>query len=221
MWLKASHASHSSSVSLPQLLARHLDHVPSGSVAGTCYICGLPTEVGFREKPSDNFTAWAQCFAGDVICPPCRAMLKDHRLRSRSWLASSTSILFRTSETKEAFFAALVDPPPPPVVAYVTQGGQRQGYLSIVWRVSMSPGQIWVGTDWLTAPVLLTQSWAREVAPLLRSLRNRGLPKSALLENPPPAWWQKAIEGGWEEELRWAGELRGDPRWEVMVVACP
>lgn len=208
-------------LSLSQLLAPHLDGVEAGRDAGTCYVCGLATDAGYRQSPSDNFTAWAQCSAGDVICPLCRALLRDRRFRARSWLATPHSLLVRSSETQEIFFQGLVSPPPPPVAAYVTRGGQRQGYLSIMRRVSHSPGQLWVGVDWAAAPVLITAAWAERAAPLLRSLRARGLSKAALLSGPTGRHWQQAIEEGWEEDLLAISELREDPRWEVLVIACP
>jgi len=184
-------------------------------------VCGLPSEEGFREAPSGNFTAWAQCFAGDVMCPPCRAMLKDRRLRARSWLATPRGLLFRTPEGKEAFFEALLAEEARPAACYVTRGGQRQGYLSIVWRISLTPGSLWVGTDWLDGPVLLSQAWAREVAPLVLALRKRGASKRELLEGAGPWLWERALAEGWDDELRQAERLTGDPRWEVIVVAAP
>lgn len=208
-------------ISLSRLLAPHLE-VEAGGATGTCYVCGETTGEGFAQKPSDNFTLWAYCFAGDVLCPPCRALLRDRRLRSRSWIATPSSLLLRDADTKEQFFQALLSPPSPPLAVYVTRGGQRQGYLPLMWRVTLRDLALWVGTDWTPGPVLLPLDWARQVAPLLLRLRERGLPRQPLMDGQIGAkTWKEAITQGWEDDLRRARELAGDPRWEVMVVACP
>ena len=203
---------------MPDLLAPHVE-VHNGPDAGRCYLCGRDTPRGFREPPSDTFSAWAQCSAGDVLCPHCRAALKAPTRRS-SWLLTAERWRVTSAEDKGWMLRAMLDPPAPPTAWYLTRGRQKQGWLSIIWRVTEGREALWVGVDWQEAAVRLPVAWAREQAPLLRRMRERKVWKAALATGEYHAGhWSRAIQQGWEADLRAALALAKDPRWEVLCEA--
>lgn len=206
-------------LTLAALLAPHVA-APPGPTAGTCYLCGAATPHGYREPPSDNFTAWAACYGGDVLCPVCRALLHDRRFRARSWCATPAGVRFATPEDRGWLWAALLDPPAPPFALYCTRGGQKQGWLSLARYVSHSREQFWVGTDWTDRPVRCARGWLAATAEQVTALRARGVSKATLLSGQPTAaQYARALREGWAAALDAARRWAGDPRWELLVYA--
>jgi len=202
------------------LLCELINLVEPGNDEGHCFICGRETKHGWRETPSSAFTAWAQIYAGDVICEHCRPLLKNRSFRLRSWIATGEAVHFMADENRDWMWEAFIEPPSPPFAWYITVGRQKQGWISIMRYVNESPdgGRYWIGTDFTDKPVLMEITWARQAQPLIAELRSRKLPKTAIKDGAySPSHYRRAIEEGWEELLERAREYAGDPRWEVMV----
>jgi CRISPR type IV-associated protein Csf1 len=180
-------------------------------------MCGDATDEGHRESPSDSFTAWAQLYAGEVVCPACHAMLKAP-LRRTAWLATSAGIRSFTSADRGAMLTALLDPPAPPSAWYVTRGRQKQAWLSLMHRVTQGRELLWIGVDWQEPAIPFVVSWAQEIVPLVSALRGRGVAKAALSQGTfASGTWMKAMRDGWEQDLRSAARWAGHPQWEVLV----
>lgn len=196
-----------------------------GQDAGTCYICGEDTDSGHAGPPSDRFTAWAACTAGAVVCGYCWAMLKDQRFRSRSWVATLEGVNFELSRAD--LRRALVEPPEPPFAVYVTFGGKKQGWLSLMRRVSTSRRWYWIGTDIWDFPVPADVTAVRRFTDLVDELRSRDVPRWLLQADPSVLprnhrlvhlkTIERAAREGWLERLEIARRERGNPLWEVVV----
>jgi hypothetical protein len=201
------------------LIARQIGPVP-GTDSGRCYICGTDTLTGQKRAPSDLFTAWALCGSGTVICPECAACLSARPVRMRSWMVTADAFRPQTSEDKGWLWDALMDPPEPPYAIYLTQGGQKQGWISGVRQVSLSRDTPVILTDWTDRPISLARAYREEAAPLILRLRAHGVSKRALIEGPSStALMVKALKEGWADDLRAAQPYAGDPRWEAMAYA--
>lgn len=192
--------------------------------AGTCYLCGSETDAGWDEQPSSSFTAWASCYAGDVMCPGCYALVKDKSWHHSSWWAwcegDKTQTLALWKDTGAQWFALLADPPPPPFACYITQGRRKHGELNIIRYVSESRTAYWVGTDWLTRPVYMQTDFAREWCSLVVRMRERKVSRVALAGGEyTMKHYETAIKQGWEADLEAARKLARDARWEVLVHA--
>ena len=206
---------------LTALLAQHLTITP-GSTAGTCYICGQQTEAGRAGKPSENFTAWASCVAGSVICPACDACLHERAVRGASWLVTPESFRVMRKEDKAFIWDAILDPPHSDYGIYLTRGRQKQGWIVAARSACRSRHRIVVATDWVDAPVTINASFRDEVAPLLLRLRSHAYPKVALIAGEVDIGWQvKAARDGWADDLSAVRRYAGDPRWEVLAYAVP
>lgn len=187
-----------------------------GNAVGTCYICSLPTEHGQRRAPSAAFTAWASCGSGDVLCPDCAATLNWRDVRMFSWLAAPDGVRFEGRGDRGWLWDVFAAPPDPPYAVYVTKSGQKQGWISGVRQIATAQS-IPVMTDWTDRPVMLRQSDWDAMAPLILSLRERGLSRNALNGAMTPSQWRAAIREGYDGEVRRAHQYIGDPRWEVLV----
>lgn len=192
-----------------------------GTEAGTCYLCGCDTDVGWREVPSDSFTAWASCYGGDVQCPGCHAMLKDKRFRMYTWLATPANLMIADAGNRAWVWRTLCSPPEPPFALYITQGGQKQGWIGLVNYVSESRQSFAVGTDWTDRPVNLRLAWITERAAMLDRLRGHKIPKAVI--SGGVVWSMSHLrrldDDGLLDDYETARALAGDPRWEVMVHA--
>lgn len=105
-------------------------------------------------------------------------------------------------EGKSWIREVLLDPPEPPFALYLTRGGKRQGWLTLIRYVSWSRERYWVGTDWLERPVQLDRCWVHQVAPLAARLRERKVPVASMLSGSfPPHVWKQALRGGWTSPL--------------------
>lgn len=206
----------------PATLGLVLQAREPGSVAGRCYVCGVETQTGWAEAPSDNFTAWSQIYRGSVMCEACRPIFKDRRFRQRSWVASRDGVEFSSKEDPSLIWRALLAPPEPPFAIYVTAGGQKQGWISLGIYPSTSRSRYWVGTDWTDKPVLMDAAWVSAASPLLERMRGRKVAKAALIDGQfSSGTWERAMREGWEGDLTEALERAGDTRWEVCVRAHP
>jgi len=193
-----------------------------GSTPGICYLCGLATEEGYGEKPSGNFTAWAQCYHGTVLCPECYAALKTPALRRSSWIAIPEQIIYLRDidEPRALLRQVFIEPPDRPYAIYLTRGGQKQGWLSLLRYVNQGAQHFWVGVDWRDRPILLSPEYAVWALGLLGQLRPK-ISKAKLWgeEEYGVADYAYASEAGLLDVLECAVKQRGDPRWEVMIYA--
>lgn len=222
-------------ITVSRLIARHAPtegkQPLSGHIAGRCYVCALDTDRGQRRAPSEAFTAWASCVAGDVLCPDCAATLSYRDVRMFSWLvtpdAFRVAIGEKAVETSAAkgktriavdLWDTLASPPEPPFAVYVTKGGQKQGWMSGVRQVATSRERIPVLTDWTDRPILLTRpDWDR-FAPLIVRLRSYGIGRTAAGAGEyTPNQWSKAVQGGYIDDLLESQQYAGDPRYEVIA----
>lgn len=207
---------------VPQLIAPHAPtegkQALTGDVAGRCYICALDTEQGQRRPPSDMFTAWASCAQGDVLCPDCARTLNWRDVRMFSWLATPEGVRFEGRGDRQWLWDVLMDPPDPPFAVYVTQGGQKQGWISGARQVTTSVWSMAILTDWTDRPVILKDEDRLRYGDLILRLRGRKVSRKVLISGEaPPGLWAKAIKEGWGDDLRLALTYAGDPRWDVMV----
>jgi hypothetical protein len=201
-------------------VSRLIGQAMPGRDAGQCRICATATERGWREAPSDSFTAWAQLYVGDVICEYCWALLKDRRFRARSWWAAEGQVRFVEGD-RAWFWTALQRPPSVPFAVYVTAGHQKQGWICGARYVAQSADRYPVMTDWLDRPVWLDRAYLAAHGPLLARLRALGLSRTALLAGPRPALMARALRDGWAGMLDDLERVRHDPRWEVCVHVIP
>jgi hypothetical protein len=183
-------------------------------------LCGN-TCIGHAVKPSENFTAWAQCYHGTVLCPECHAALKTPELRRSSWLLTQERIIYLQQEQPRALLREFLSAPPAvPFAVYLTRGGQKQGWLALMRYVNWSAMSFWVGMDWRDKPALLTTDYVVWSLRALVRLRQR-LSRAKLLGEEEVtvsdyAWLEaNNLLDHWHV----VRQQRGDPRWEVMVYA--
>lgn len=204
-------------MTLPELLRL----AEPGTDAGTCYICGRTTETGWRGGPSDSFTAWAGCYAGEVTCEGCHALLKDARYRRYTWLATPGELRIADAGRRGWVWPTVCDPPEPPFAMYLTTGGQKQGWISLVNYVSESRESYYIGTDWTERPVPMQWAWVADHAEVVTALRALKVPRGVVAGSE--VWsvshLRRVTDAGLREHYDTARRLAGDPRWEVMVYA--
>ena len=199
-------------------LSQMIDRPTFGDASGVCYLCSAETMVGHAKDPSSSFTAWAQCFGGDVICEYCYSMLKDRRFRQRSWMATPGTVRYTTQDDREWLLPALLSPPEPPFAFYVTVSYKKQGWITLLNRVSYSGNHYWCGTDFADAAVAMHVDKIRDWSALLDVLREQKIPKSALVSGMyGPHHYRRAMDTGILPELERARLLAGNPAWEVVV----
>jgi len=200
-------------------VSRLIGQIELGSSAGICAICGLQTEHGHAKAFSDSFTAWASVFGGDLVCEYCITMLRTKAYRMQSWIATPQSVLFLKSTGKRQQLRDWLRAPPlGPFAIYLTQNGQKQGWLRLMRYVSNSPERFWIGCDWRDAPLFVERGkilcWLEDAA----RLRERGASRGALLGEPlSSAIVLKAIKAGWLDELMAVRERASAPEWEIAV----
>lgn len=81
-----------------QLIARHIK-ISLGKEAGTCKMCGVKTEKGFKAKDvikDARFTNFDELknIKSDIVCEYCTACMKDAQLRRSSYIADEEKIIF-------------------------------------------------------------------------------------------------------------------------------
>lgn len=210
-------ADRESRIILTDLIAAHVGAHP-GPDTGRCYVCGRETITGHRRPPSDLFTAWSSCQAGDVLCASCRACISLRPVRMFSWLVTADAFRPQTKDDKGWLWDVLVQPPEPPFAIYVTRGGQKQGWLTLTHAVSQSRQRYCVGTDWTDRPVLMDGVTNARIAPLIVAMRGRKIGKAALLAGDySMKAYERAMTEGWLDDVMAAKGWAGDPRWEVLV----
>jgi len=201
----------------PIILGELLPFRITGDCTGKCIACGRHTARGIPARLPDTFTAAYKLYNGSTLCECCAPLFKERSLRNRSWVASQTE--FRYIQRGE-WLTTLTEPPEPPFAIYLTLGGQKYGYLSLIRRISTSRDRYWLATDWQESPLLIHRAQLAELIPIAQQLRARGVPKTQLLTAQfSPTAVAKAIKEGWEALLGTIEQLGGNPTWEVTVYA--
>ena len=201
----------------PITLGELLPFRTTGDCTGKCIACGRQTARGVPARLPDTFTAAYKLYNGSTLCECCAPLFKERSLRNRSWVASQTE--FRYIQRGE-WLTTLTEPPEPPFAIYLTLGGQKYGYLSLIRRISANRDRFWLATDWHESPLLIHRAQLAELIPIAQQLRTHGVPKTQLLTAQfSPNVVAKAVKEGWDAMLGAIEQLRGNPTWEVVVYA--
>jgi len=179
-----------------------------GDKKGQCVVCGCTTEKGHKIDFSNNFTAWPDLQAGNVICEYCYALVRDQQYRRKSWVVSKEGVKFLK---KDEILDVLLNPPEPPFGIYITKSGKKQGFLKIINRVNYSRKHYFIAFEdnLIYVDVELLKRMV-EVAKTARSLK---FSKTELLQGARTYHWEH------EELCGSIEELKNMPLWEVVVFA--
>lgn len=186
----------------------------TGNIKGICCVCGQKTNEGHKPCFSDNFTGYSYLTHGDCMCPYCYMFFKDQSFRKKSWVATSEGVKFlKRLECKDV----ILNPPEPPFFLYITQTGQRQGWLSAMKLINYNKEKFYISTDWV-GHFLVNMLEVNYIDSLLRILRKEKVSKTALLLGDYNLkLYRKAMEEGWDRLLGEAKNQIKNPLWEVMV----
>lgn len=187
---------------------------PHGTKKGQCCVCGAITDKGFRAEFSNNFTGYSYLTHGDCLCPHCYAFFKDQNFRRKSWIATSHTVSFLTrTECRDV----ILNPPEPPFYLYITQTGQRQGWLSALKHISYSRDNFFIVTDWVGF-FIANRDTAEQMDRLITALREKKVSKTALKTGEYSMHqYRLAIQEGYSLLIEQAKRYVKDPLWEVMV----
>ncbi len=184
-----------------------------GKLSGECVLCGRRTERGHPVEFSDNFTAYNLFREGNCICEHCYTLLRNQEFRRRSFVLSRDGVRFLSRvECREV----LLCPPDPPFFIYITQSGQRQGWLSAMQCVSYSRERFWVSTDFV-GHFLVNLQELRRMDELILELRKVGVSKNSLRSGTLSAVeYRKLFEKNLTHLWDMAREYVKTPSWEVL-----
>jgi len=192
----------------------HVAPALAGTESGVCSVCGLETESGHTRQPSESFNAW-DLVRGGFFCEWCWGMLKHRPIRLHSWVATTDEARFFSGPELPELARVLFDPPVP-CVAYISRSHRKQAWVALGRRVSTDRHRLWIATDW-TGTVMVDGSDPTPLE-LAEALLARGVRRSTLRTGrPTPAECEKALRGGWMQDLQEALARAGDPVWEVWV----
>lgn len=206
-------------MNLSQLLcAANGGVVQKGSIGGICVMCNEETEYGLPMKKvvSSNFTGWNKLFAGDCICPACAYIFSDQTFRKKSWVAWQNGFkTFKNDEAEEILF----NPPEPPFFIYIAKRGQKQSWLTCLYRVAHSRETYFFAHEEYDVPIMFNRTQAgKMVAEVRRALEEYKLNKTELRTGQfKMAAWKKAYQGGYCDWLKRLQQYAGNPLWGVMV----
>jgi CRISPR type IV-associated protein Csf1 len=147
-------------------------------------------------------------------------MLQHKPFRTRSWIATTNGVEYiESGDGRLKLREALLDPPKPPFAIYVTRNHQRQGWLTLMRRVSLSRDRFYVGNDLLDSPAYIVRDRFVQLLGEAEAMLARKVPRSVLLREAEPTVQlvKRALQEGWMEQLQRAMERAGDPAWEVAV----
>jgi len=184
-----------------------------GNLKGECVLCGRHTESGHPVEFSENFTSYNLLREGDCICEHCYTLLKNQEFRRRSFVLSREGVRFLS---REECREVLLSPPDPPFFIYITQSGQRQGWLSAMHCVSYSRERFWVSTDFV-GHFLVNLQELKRMDGLIADLRKAGVSKGALRSGELSAveyrkLFEKNLSHLWNEVRAYVKT----PEWEVL-----
>uniref|UniRef100_A0A7C5SZ05 Uncharacterized protein n=1 Tax=Thermocrinis ruber TaxID=75906 RepID=A0A7C5SZ05_9AQUI len=180
---------------------------------GECVLCGRATERGHPVEFSENFTSYNLLREGNCICEYCYTLVKNQEFRRRSFVLSREGVRFLS---REECREVLLSPPDPPFFIYITQSGQRQGWLSAMHCVSYSKERFWVSTDFV-GHFLASLRELKRMDELISVLRKAGVSKSSLRSGElSMAEYRKLFEKNLSHLWNEVREYVKTPEWEVM-----
>lgn len=185
-----------------------------GQKTGVCCVCGKNTDNGYDIPFSDNFTGYSFLTHGDCACPHCYTFFKTPEFRRYSWVATTDEVRFlKRSEIGNI----ILNPPKPPFFLYITQTGQRQGWLSAFKFISYSEERFFIATDWV-GTIFADINNIRNMYKLIRVLREMKVSKTALRTGEYTMFqYRDAIEKGYDNLIDDTKKHIKDPLWEVMI----
>ncbi len=185
-----------------------------GNIQGICCICGKETGKGHKVPFSDSFTGYSFLIHGDCACPHCWTFFKTRDFRFKSWVANSDGVRFLK---RLDIRVVILFPPEPPFFLYITQSGQRQGWLSALKLINYSRDTFIISTDW-AGHFMADREIAFAMDILIWRLREKKISKTALRTGGYTMKQTRlAIEGGWHDLIETARGYMKTPLWEVMV----
>ena len=205
---------------LNMILSRLINQPMPGADAGRCALCGEHTEHGLARLFSKDFTAYAYIYGGNVVCQYCAGMLLHKPFRTRSWIATTGGVEYiESGDGRLKLREALLHPPEPPFAIYISRNHQRQGWLTLMRRVSLSRDRFYVGNDWLDSPAYIVRDQFVLLLSEAEAMLARKVPRSVLLRESEPSVQlvKRAVQERWMGQLQRAMERAGDPAWEVAV----
>jgi hypothetical protein len=184
-----------------------------GDLEGVCVLCGRHTKSGHTIEFSEKFTSYNLLREGNCICEYCYTLLRNQEFRRRSFVLSREGVRFLSrSECREV----LLSPPDPPFFIYITQSGQRQGWLSAMQCVSYSRERFWVSTDFV-GHFLANLRELRRMDELIFELRKVGVSKNSLRNGTlSAAEYRKLLEKNLTHLWDATRDYVKTPSWEVM-----
>jgi hypothetical protein len=184
-----------------------------GELAGKCLLCGRHTKNGHTAEFSEKFTSHNLLREGKCICEYCYTLLRNQEFRRKSFVLSREGVRFLSrAECREV----LLSPPDPPFFVYITQTGQRQGWLSAMQCVSYSKERFWISTDFV-GHFLANLRELKRMDGLISVLRNVGISKNSLRSGKPSAAeYRKLLERNMTHLLYEMQEYVRTPSWEVL-----
>jgi len=199
-----------------RIMSLILKNLEDGSISGKCSLCSSYTTRGFPISYSDNFQGYPFLSGnGQCLCPSCNYFLKNQDFRKKSWVASENEGI-RFLHRKECQ-DIILSPPSPPFFFYITQSGQRQGWLDALQVVNYFREKFIISTDWV-GKFSLERNTAIELISLCTQLRKLKLSKSSLRTGLlSPAEYRRVLENHAEKLIQEVHRWKNTPIWEVIV----
>ena len=184
-----------------------------GELEGACVLCGRHTKSGHTIEFSENFTSYNLLNEGNRICEYCYTLARNQEFRRKSFVLSKEGVRFLSrAECRKV----LLSPPTPPFFIYITQTGQRQGWLSAIQCVSYSRERFWISTDFV-GHFLANLQELKRMDGLISELRKAGVSKNSLRSGlPSTVEYRKLLEKNMTHLLHEIQEYVKTPSWEVL-----
>ncbi|MCX7880838.1 MAG: hypothetical protein N2517_09290 [Ignavibacteria bacterium] len=190
-----------------------LKEINKGNKEGFCVLCGIETVEGVEFEPSSTFTGFSSLQYGDVLCPYCCAFFVRQDFRRRNWIIQDGEVKYFS---RGELLDILRNEKKVPFAIYVTQTGQRQGWLTGFRLVSSSNNRFFVHTDFVGC-VEVEKRLLEEMIEDGRFLRDNKISKTELLIGFSITTYKKALLGNFENILEKVKHYVSQPLWEVVV----
>jgi len=192
-----------------------LKNLETGSISGKCSLCNIYTTEGFQFAFSENFQGYSYLYHSDqCLCPPCNYFIHNQDFRRKNWVASPEGIYFLQRQECQN---VILSPPTPPFFLYITQTGQRQGWLNALQTVNYQKEKYIISTDWV-GKFQVVRKQAIELFALCTQLRKMNISKSALRTGYlRPVEYRRISENSAEKLIELIQIWKQTPLWEVVV----